>query len=466
MRRLSTLTLFVILISLLTVTLYKAGKHSLAVETSIATLKERGTLNVAMDVNLPGYFTYNDVPYGFQHDVLAEFAKSLDLKLNIVPQKSTANAMAMLDRGEVDIVVTMPKYAQPNNLRVHLLTPVYNTSYVVLTNSKNTTSKRNFAMSDLKDLVSQSNVVLSQGFTATRGYDTWLDSISNTAVISHENSLNLISSLESGSIDFLVCEKLEAQLGCFLSPKVKRIYSFNEEVSSVMFTGALNKQLESTFNCWANEFKGSDEFALLQDMYYNDAFIRQFAKDGYVEPIGGISPYDDVIKRQAIKAGRDWRLVSAIAYSESRFKPNVVSKKGAMGIMQVMPAIARQFDIDPSEVMDAEINIEIALKLMDKIEKSLRFNSSTSDYDRMCIILACYNGGIGHVLDARRLAVKYGANPDKWENVANFLDKKSEEQYYTDETVGNGRFGGSTETLSFVQKVMNRYNHYCAQNKN
>lgn len=42
------------------------------------------------------------------------------------------------------------------------------------------------------------------------------------------------------------------------------------------------------------------------------------------------------------KEGYDWRLISAIAYSESRFNPYVVSRKGAKGLMQVMPRVARQ----------------------------------------------------------------------------------------------------------------------------
>ena len=46
-----------------------------------------------------------------------------------------------------------------------------------------------------------------------------------------------------------------------------------------------------------------------------------------------ISAYDGIMRRAAAEAGQDWRLLSAIAYHESRFDPNAVSKAGAMGLM-------------------------------------------------------------------------------------------------------------------------------------
>ncbi len=108
-----------------------------------------------------------------------------------------------------------------------------------------------------------------------------------------------------------------------------------------------------------------------------------------------ISKYDDIIKRASMKAGRDWRLVSAIAYNESRFKPDVVSPKGATGIMQVMPSIARAFGRSADQMTDAEINVETALKLINKIESSLKFAPGTSEYDRLCIVLALTRQRLG-----------------------------------------------------------------------
>ena len=50
-----------------------------------------------------------------------------------------------------------------------------------------------------------------------------------------------------------------------------------------------------------------------------------------------ISPYDHVIRNISEREGNDWRLMSAIAYHESRFKADIVSRRGARGLMQIMP---------------------------------------------------------------------------------------------------------------------------------
>ncbi|MDE7123506.1 MAG: transglycosylase, partial [Alistipes sp.] len=76
-------------------------------------------------------------------------------------------------------------------------------------------------------------------------------------------------------------------------------------------------------------------------------------------------------------------------------------------------------------------------------------------------VLASYNSGIGHVLDARRLARVNGENPDSWEVVARYLELKSEPEYYEHEVVTCGRFTGSSQTLAYVSDVMGRYGKYC-----
>lgn len=64
-----------------------------------------------------------------------------------------------------------------------------------------------------------------------------------------------------------------------------------------------------------------------------------------------ISPYDHVIRNISEREGNDWRLMSAIAYHESRFKADIVSRRGARGLMQIMPAVARQFDVASEEAL-------------------------------------------------------------------------------------------------------------------
>ena len=78
----------------------------------------------------------------------------------------------------------------------------------------------------------------------------------------------------------------------------------------------------------------------------------------------------------------------------------------------------------------------------------------------MKFVLASYNAGPGHVLDAMRLAGKNGMDPQKWDgNVAVWMLKKTEPRYYNDEDVKSGYFKG-TESVNFVAEILDRYEHY------
>lgn len=175
-----------------------------------------------------------------------------------------------------------------------------------------------------------------------------------------------------------------------------------------------------------------------------------------------ISSYDDLIRRVSLEEGQDWLLMSAIAYSESRFREDAISKQGAVGLMQVMPIVAREFNVAQDRIADPETNVRLASRLLRQIDKRLKFSQSIPTNDRISIILACYNGGIGHVLDARRLATSNGENPDSWEVVARYLKMKADPAICENEMVRYGQFRGGNRTVAYVREVLNRYDIYRA----
>jgi membrane-bound lytic murein transglycosylase F len=174
-----------------------------------------------------------------------------------------------------------------------------------------------------------------------------------------------------------------------------------------------------------------------------------------------ISQYDPIMRKIAAGRGLDWRLIAAIANAESRFDHDVVSGAGAVGLMQIMPVVARQFKVDPMHIGDPHTNVELGVELLDYIGGTFRFPARISEKDRLSIILASYNCGIGHVLDARRLAAKYGENHNSWQVVAKYLELKGDPAYYEDDVVRCGAFYDNRQTLGFVKKVMRYYDSYC-----
>ncbi len=176
-----------------------------------------------------------------------------------------------------------------------------------------------------------------------------------------------------------------------------------------------------------------------------------------------ISIYDNLFRNISEREGNDWRLMSAIAYHESRFMPSLRSKQGARGIMQIMPSVARQFQIDVEKLNDPKTNIWVANRLLTTLDEMMEIPRSTPEVDRMSLILAAYNGGIGHVGDARRLARAHGENPNSWQVVSRYLALKADPAYYEHEAVRYGRFTGYKQTAAYVRDVQNRYARYCKQ---
>ncbi|GHV46541.1 hypothetical protein FACS1894180_9300 [Bacteroidia bacterium] len=150
--------------------------------------------------------------------------------------------------------------------------------------------------------------------------------------------------------------------------------------------------------------------------------------------------------------------MAAVAYAESRFKPDLTSWAGAVGVMQLMPATARKMGLADSAFYQARPNIKAGVKYLQHLERS--FSNIENPDERVKFILASYNVGPAHILDAIALTKKHGRNPQIWnENVEYFLIKKNEPEYYNDPVVKYGPMRGIAPA-SFVKNILRKYEIY------
>ncbi len=172
---------------------------------------------------------------------------------------------------------------------------------------------------------------------------------------------------------------------------------------------------------------------------------------------GIISTYDAQFKQAAQHTGWDWRLIAAQCYQESGFDPNARSWAGACGLMQIMPATARHLGLPDDKLFAPVENIAAAARYLRELQHT--FSDISDPMERACFVLAAYNGGPGHVQDARALARKYRRNDHKWQEVSYYVLHLSEARYYRDPVVRHGYMIGS-ETYQYVQSVMQRWAMY------
>lgn len=171
---------------------------------------------------------------------------------------------------------------------------------------------------------------------------------------------------------------------------------------------------------------------------------------------GYISPFDNLFKKYGREANWDWRLLASQGYCESHFDSSQVSWAGARGIMQLMPSVARAYGLDEISIVDNENNISTAAKIIQSLSRILTPKVSDPE-ERKKFIVAAYNSGIAHILDAIAIAKKYGLNPEKWEGqVETALMMKSNPDIYNDPVCKYGYFRGS-QTCEYVRQVFALY---------
>lgn len=100
-----------------------------------------------------------------------------------------------------------------------------------------------------------------------------------------------------------------------------------------------------------------------------------------VRPVATLGPYSDIIDRVAAEQEVSVKLVRAVIQVESAYNVRARSPKGAMGLMQLMPATARQYAlVDP---YDPASNIEAGIKHLKSLLQRLP----------VALALAAYNAG-------------------------------------------------------------------------
>lgn len=415
-----------------------------------------GTLRLALSRQVAGYFVVGGEHYGFAADLLDTMARRYDKTLTLTAGHSVGEIKAGLDSGHIDVATIMTA----NRVELHRYPSekLYTTRYVVMVPSWQSVDESLSAA----ELCRGRRIATDLGFRHTASYET-LSSDGQTKVdTTLYDGDSMARKLLRGRCDAIVCEQSEAELVEVLYRGVRQVAMFDESVDvSLIFR---DMRLKRSFGAVLRDFATTDDYASLAELYFGPTSIdERFTQLRYrpTRVVGGISVWDDQIRTISEKVGVDWRLLSAMACYESNFRNDLVSEAGAVGLMQVTPVVAEEFDMEGHDLTDPHTNILLAAKLVRKYSRALGFGNQPATTDQAAIVVASYHCGITRTMEAQRLVEAEGGDVGSWKAVSQMMRQMGDSEWLATSDCRFGRFRDWAITLAYTNRVVEKYEQYC-----
>lgn len=418
----------------------------------------KDTLRIVTQYGATSYFDYNGETMGYDYEMVNHFSSYLHLPVKITVARNDSEMYSMLREGKADV-------AAYNTLETKELKQEFNfvfpqqESYLVVVQHISTRS-----VSDPVGLIGK-EVWVKPNTIHHRRLQALNDELGGGIIIKlAADSLttdDLMQQVSDGKITFTIAYRHKAllQKSYDSSLDCRVPVGFTQQNGWLVRKNAL--ALTDSVNSWLKK----DATNLLMDRLYTKYWDKNpyFNHKRLHTTKGGISPYDHFFKKYAPRIGWDWRLLAAVAYAESEFDNNAVSYAGARGIMQLMPSTAREFGLDNQTFSNPESNIAAGVEYIKSL--NMIYRKIEDKDERIKFILASYNSGPAHIIDAMALAEKYGKSRYIWfDHVEYYLSKKNKPEFYQDPVCKYGKFGPK-ETLRYVPFVLDTYARYLRKTK-
>lgn len=421
------------------------------------------TLRVGTLYSPDSYFIYKDEPMGYEYELISRFAEDHGVPVKVEVAPNFNELISRLQRGETDVVaVDVPATAEYKSRVLHCGLPNETHQVLVqrLVNGKPpVTDVTQLPGKDIYVEKDSKYFFRLQNLNDELGGGIHVHSVEQDSIVT-EDMLEMVA---DGRVPFTVIDSDVANFSSRYYSDIDVSLAVGMSQQGSWAVNRDNTGLASLINDWAAQVSTDDVSKKLYRRYYEES--KRMPEVSYVagsvclRPDGSISPYDALFRQYASKLNWDWRMLAAQAFIECGFDVNQVSWAGARGLMQLMPKTAAAYGCPSDAVTDPEQNLKAAVSCIAALDKS--FKGKVPDpAERMKFILAAYNSGVAHILDAIALARKYGMRPDVWDgNVRVALAMKSRPEYYNDPVVKYGYFRAN-QTIEYVDKVLGTFARY------
>jgi membrane-bound lytic murein transglycosylase F len=435
-------------------------------QADLTEIIERGKLTVLAENSANSYFIYRGAKMGVEYEILKYFAKDLGVDLEVIVVQDLDEINQLLNDGVGDIIACNYTVTKDRLREIDFSIPIMRTAQVLVQRKPDDykdRKKKDWSkelINDPEDLIGKKVHVWKNSSYYNRiknlqeelGDTIYIETVSGD-VIPEE----LIRLVAEGFIDYTVTDQNVAWIHQRFYDNIDASFELSVKQRIAFGLRKTSPILKERLDNWLEDFMKTTTFRYIKHKYFKLSIHSAKIVGDYSSIRGGkISPYDDIIKEVAQEHNWDWRFLAALIYQESKFKRQQESFAGAYGLMQFMPGTGPAYGVYPDSPPDVQIKGG-----MNKLMKNYQDWEDISDsIQRLKFTIASYNAGLGHVLDAQRLAEKHDLNPFVWDdNVEKMILNLSNPKYYQHPLSRHGYLRG-IETYNYVRDIFIRYNEY------
>ncbi|WP_298453732.1 membrane-bound lytic murein transglycosylase MltF [uncultured Marinobacter sp.] len=434
--------------SLLACTLALLALAGCSQPSTLQEIRNEGVLHVITRVAPSIYYEGREGPTGYDYELAKLFADGLGVELRLRIAEDNTEVLSVLSRDFAHIGLAGLS-AQPlfENQYKTLPTGIMAQSVVVY----NRDVERPKTLADLTGqmlhLVPDSNHEYQlQAHTDAASGVSW-------QVHPGLDAAGILARVETGELSYAVVSSNELELNHVFFPQVKQAFALGDASELAwLLPASQDDSLVGAATAFIEKMQINGTIAQLSERFYGHLdHLNYVGARTFMHHVENRLPtYESLFRDNAAIFNMDWRLLAAIGYQESHWRPNAVSPTGVRGLMMLTRNTANYIGINNR--LDAEESIQGGAKYFRMVHR--RIPERIAEPDRTWFALASYNVGYGHLEDARRLTESAGKNPDRWMDVKEFLPLLAQKEWYKQTRYGYAR---GHEPVLYVQNIRRYY---------
>jgi membrane-bound lytic murein transglycosylase F len=407
-------------------------------------IRKKGELVVISRNGPTTYYQGGEGYLGLEYELVSRFAKYLGVKLKLLVPDNLEDILPMIIRREAHLAAAGLTITKDRSKIVRFGPPYQEiTQHLVYrSGSKRPKSLEDILDGQLEVTAGSSHAERLQELAKIHPDLQWKENRN----LSSNELLNLVY---EQVIDYTIADSNDLTLFQRYHKEVHSAFPISEpQALAWAMPYNTDDSLQEEANNFFRKLSQSGELEQLIERYYGHADQLGFVGTRlYLRHVKTrLADFQDTFEQAADKYNLDWRLLAAIGYQESHWRPEAKSPTGVRGIMMLTQVTARQLDI--GNRLDPEQSIEGGAKYLRRMLN--RLPDDIEEPDKTWLALAAYNVGFYHLKDARMITEELGKDPNKWIDVKESLPLLSQKKWYEKTLYGYAR---GNEPVDYVENI-------------